>query len=175
MRNTITIIAMLLCFSAFGQGQLQKEAAGTIAFASGKIMQLAEALPADKYSWAPAEGVRSFKDVFTHVISANYFFASKMGAKIPEGVNMQTIEQDLKTKEQVTAALKQSYDLLTSAVQNTKDEVLATKVEYPFPGEFTNMSSILIGVSHTNEHLGQLIAYARVNGITPPWSQGGAE
>lgn len=172
MKNTFTIIALLFCFSVFGQGQLQKEAAGTISFASGKITQLADAVPADKYDWAPAEGVRSFRDVFTHVVSANYFFASKMGAKIPEGVNMQTIQQDLKTKEQITAALKQSYDLLTTAVQNTKDDVLATKVEYPFPGKFTNMSSILIGVSHTNEHLGQLIAYARMNGIKPPWSQG---
>lgn len=172
MKNTITIIALLFCFSAFSQGQLQKEAAGTIGFASGKIIQLSEVVPEDKLSWAPQEGVRSFKDVFTHVVSANYFFASKLGAKIPDGVNMQTIEQDLKTKAQITAALKQSYNLLTTAVQNTKDDVLAAKVEYPFPGEFTNMSSVLIGVSHTNEHLGQLIAYARMNGIKPPWSQG---
>jgi hypothetical protein len=44
-------------------------------------------------------------------------------------------------------------------------------VEFPFPGEFTSMSAILISLGHTNEHLGQLIAYARMNGITPPWSQ----
>lgn len=172
LKNTMTIIAMLLCFSAFSQGQLQKEAAGTIDFASGKIMQLAEAVPEDKYSWTPQEGVRSFKDVLTHIISANYFFASKMGAQIPEDVNMQTVEQDLKTKAEVTAALKQSYDVIIKAVENTKDEALPIKVEYPFPGEFTNMSSILIGISHTHEHLGQLIAYARMNDVKPPWSQG---
>jgi len=81
------------------------------------------------------------------------------------------IEKDLKTKEEITAALKQSYEVIINAVKNTKDAALATKVEFPFPGEFTNMSSILIALSHSNEHLGQLIAYSRMNGITPPWSE----
>jgi len=175
MKKLLTIFLMCLSFTAFSQGQLQQEATGTIQFASGKLTQLAEAIPADKYSWAPAEGVRSVAGVYAHLISANYFFASKLGAKIPEGVNMQTLEQDLDEKEEITKALKESFDLVTKAVQEAKDETLSEKVEYPFPGEFTNMSSILIIMTHTNEHLGQLIAYARMNNITPPWSMGGGE
>lgn len=166
---------IFLSLDIYGQGQLQQEAAGTISYASGKIMQLAETLPADKYEWAPAEDVRSFADVFAHIASANYFFASKLGATIPEGINMQTLEQDLKTKEEIVAALKESYQLADQAVKNAKDADLAKKVEYPFPGEFTNMTSILIILSHSNEHLGQLIAYARMNDITPPWSMQGGE
>ncbi len=171
----IILLPALLAFSAFNlsaQGQLQQEVSGSIAYASGKVMQLAESLPAEKYSWAPAEGVRSFGEVFAHLASANYFFASKLGAKIPEGINMQTLEKDLKTKEQITAELKRSYDLAMDAVSKAKDADLSQKVEYPFPGEFTNMTSILILLSHSNEHLGQLIAYARMNDITPPWGAG---
>ena len=161
--------------SAFGQGQLQKETSNFLTYVSDQTAQLAEAIPAEKYDWRPGEGVRSFAETFAHIISSNYFFASKLGAKIPEGVNMQTLEKDLKTKEEITVALKNSFDLAKEAVANAKDESLSTKVEYPFPGEFTNMSSVLIVLSHANEHLGQLIAYSRMNGITPPWSMGGGE
>jgi uncharacterized damage-inducible protein DinB len=134
-------------------------------------MQLPTAIPADKYSWVPQTGVRSVAEVCAHIISANYFFGSTLGGKIPDGVKMETIEKDLKTKEAIAAELKRSYEMMIAAVKNTKDAALPTKVEFPFPGEYTNMSAILISLSHSNEHLGQLIAYARMNGITPPWSQ----
>lgn len=134
-------------------------------------MQLAEAVPADKYDWSPEEGVRSFSGVFYHVISANYFFATKLGATLPDGVNMETLEQDLKTKGDITPALKQSADLITEAVKNVNDDALAAKVEFPFPGDYTTTTAVLIALSHCNEHLGQLIAYSRMNDIAPPWSQ----
>ena|SRR5690606_19830340 len=171
MKTLFTLALLSLSMHVYCQGQLQQEAAGSIVFASGKVMQLADAVPEDKLSWAPSDGVRTFRDVFTHIVSANYFFGSKLGAAVPAGVNMQTLEKDLKTKAQIKSALKDSYDFAINAVRNTKDDVLATKVEYPFPGEFTNMSSILILLQHSNEHLGQLIAYSRVNGIAPPWSE----
>jgi uncharacterized damage-inducible protein DinB len=171
MKNLLTIAALLVCLTALSQGQVQKETSGSLSFVSGKVMQLASAVPADKYAWSPQGGVRSFADVFAHIVSANYFFASKLGAKIPDGVKMETIEKDLKTKEDISSALKQSYEVIINAIKNTKDGALATKVEYPFPGEYTNLSSMLIALSHSNEHLGQLIAYSRMNGITPPWSE----
>lgn len=162
---------LLASLQAFSQGQFQKETAGSITFASGQVMQLAEAIPADKYSWSPQTGVRSVAQVFAHIISANYFFASKLGAKIPEGINMQALEKELKTKDAIAAELKRSYDLAINAIKNTPDDALANKVEFPFPGEFTGMSAVLIVLAHSNEHLGQLIAYARMNEITPPWSK----
>ena len=170
MKKLLTIATLLFSVQAFCQGQFQKETAGSIGFVSGHVMQLAQAIPADKYSWAPQTGVRSVAQVCAHIISANYFFASKLGAKIPDGVNMQTIETDLKTKEAVAAELKRSYDVIVNAIKNAPDASLATKVEFPFPGDYTSMSAILIALGHSNEHLGQLIAYARMNKITPPWS-----
>lgn len=171
MKNLLTIVVLFICVSAFGQGQLQKEASGSLGYSSMQVQQLASAIPADKYSWTPQAGVRSVAEVCAHIIEANYMFASKLGAKIPDGVNMGTVEKDLKTKEQITAALKQSYELIIGAVSNLKDGDMAKKVEFPFPGQYTDMSAVLIAVGHSTEHLGQLIAYARMNGITPPWNE----
>ncbi|HLZ17207.1 MAG TPA: DinB family protein, partial [Cyclobacteriaceae bacterium] len=165
------LVAVVFSLTAFSQGQLQKEAMGSLTFSSGQVMQLAQAIPAEKYAWTPKAGVRSFAEVFAHIISANYFFASKLGAKVPEGVKMETLEKDLKTKDQIAAALKQSYELIIGTVKNIKDGDLSKKVEFPFPGEFTDMTAVLIAYGHSNEHLGQLIAYSRMNGITPPWSE----
>jgi uncharacterized damage-inducible protein DinB len=171
MKKLFTIAALFFSMQAFCQGQFQKESAGSITFVSGHVMQLAQAIPADKYAWAPGTGVRNVSQVFAHIISANYFFASKLGAKIPEGVNMETLEKDMKTKEAIAAELKRSYEVATAAIKNTQDAALSNKVEFPFPGEYTNMTAILIMLGHSNEHLGQLIAYARSNGIKPPWSE----
>ncbi|HYI78037.1 MAG TPA: DinB family protein [Chryseolinea sp.] len=171
MKYLFPIIAILVSFEAFCQGQFQKETAGSLTFVSGQVMQLAQAIPADKYSYAPQAGVRSIAEVCAHIISANYFFASKLGGKIPADVKMETLEKDLKTKDAIAKDLKRSYDLMIGAIKNANDASLATKVEFPFPGEFTGMSAILISLGHSNEHLGQLIAYARMNNITPPWSQ----
>jgi uncharacterized damage-inducible protein DinB len=171
MKKLFTIAVLLFSMQAFCQGQFQKESAGSITFVSGHVMQIAQSIPAEKYSWSPQPGVRSVAQVFAHIISANYFFASKLGEKIPAGVNMETLEKDLKTKEAIATELKRSYEIAINAIKNTKDASLTSKIEFPFPGEFTGMSTILILLGHSNEHLGQLIAYARSNGIKPPWSE----
>lgn len=171
MKKLFTIVGLLSSVIAFSQGQFQKESAGSLAFVSNQVMQLAAAIPAEKYSWTPQQGVRNVSQVCAHIISANYFFATKLGAKLPEGVKMETLEMDLKTKDAIAAELKRSYQVVTDAIKNTKDETLGNKVEFPFPGEYTSMTAILIVLGHSNEHLGQLIAYGRSNNITPPWSK----
>jgi uncharacterized damage-inducible protein DinB len=171
MKKLLTLCVLLSSTLSFAQNQVQNETSNMISFASGHIMQLAEAIPEDKYDWSPAEGVRSVSGVLYHVISANYFFGTKMGGSLPSGVNMETLEQDLKTKSDLAAALKKSSDFIVATIKEVDDNVLGNKVEFPFPGEYTVMTAILIAQSHCNEHLGQLIAYGRMNGVTPPWSQ----
>jgi uncharacterized damage-inducible protein DinB len=170
MKNLLVIALMALSLQAVSQGQFQKETSGNLTYLSGQVTMLAQAIPADKYSWTPEAGVRSVAEVLAHIISANYFFASKLGGKIPEGVKMETLEKDLKTKDALATELKRSYEVVIGAIKNCPDAALAQKVEFPFPGEFTGMSAALIVLGHTNEHLGQLIAYSRMNDITPPWS-----
>lgn len=174
MKHLLAAVALLTSVSAFGQNQFQDESAKMFTAASDKIMQLAEAMPDDKLDWSPAEGVRSFGDVLTHVISANYFFATKLGAELPEGVNMETMADDLSSKADYSEALQQSIDLAKEAIMNADESMLSEKVEFPFPGDYTGMSTVMIITSHANEHLGQLIAYTRMNEITPPWSEGQA-
>ncbi|HCW09056.1 MAG TPA: damage-inducible protein DinB [Cytophagales bacterium] len=171
MKKLLIVAVMALSMAAQGQGQLQKEAAGSLAFSSSQVMALAQAVPADKYSWTPQAGVRSFAETFAHIAEANFMFASKIGGKIPDGIKMGTMEKDLNTKEAIATALKQSYEVIIAAIKNMKDADFAKKVEFPFPGEYTQMSDVLIAVGHSNEHLGQLVAYARMNGITPPWNE----
>ena len=171
MKYALTVFALFFTTLSFCQGQFQKESAGSLTRVSGQVMQLAKAIPVDKYSYSPQKGVRSVAAVCAHIISANYFFASKLGGKIPADVKMETLEKDLVTKEAIEKELKRSYDVMTDAIKNTKDAALSAKIEFPFPGEYTGMSAILITLGHSNEHLGQLIAYARMNNITPPWSE----
>ncbi len=170
MKKILTICALLVSSTVFAQ-QLQQETSGMITFASDRISQLAEAFPEDKYSWAPGEGVRDVAGVIAHVVSANYFFGSKLGATMPDGVNPMEMESKLKTKADCQAALKNSTEFVLGAIKGVDDGAMGDKVEFPFPGEYTTMTAILIAQSHCNEHLGQLIAYARANGIVPPWSE----
>jgi uncharacterized damage-inducible protein DinB len=171
MKYLFTAFALFVATQSFCQGQFQKESAGSLSYASGQVMQLAHAIPAEKFSYTPQAGVRTVAQVCAHIISANYFFASKLGGKIPADVKMESIEMDLKTKDALEKELKRSSDVMIEAIKNTKDNTLGNKVEFPFPGEYTSMTAILISLAHANEHLGQLIAYARMNGITPPWSE----
>ena len=171
MKKLLLAFALFAYAPVFAQDQFQTETTNRIQFAAGRAAQLAEAIPADKYDWSPGEGVRSISGVIVHMISANYFFATKLGGKLPEGVNMATLEQDLTTKEALVPALKQSTELIVSAIKNVDSNTLANKIEFPFHGDYTTMSAALNAQGHCNEHLGQLIAYGRMNGITPPWSK----
>ena len=173
MKNLVAIIALVVSFQAFSQGQFQNETAGSLAFTSGQVMQLAAAFPNDKYGWTPQDGVRTVSQVCAHIISANYFFASKLGGQIPADVKMESLEKDLTSKDAVAKELKRSFEAIGTAIKNTKDASLKEKVEFPFPGEYTKMTACLIALGHANEHLGQLIAYARTNGVVPPWSAAG--
>src|SRR5918995_4266216 len=119
MKYLFPIIAILVSFEAFCQGQFQKESAGSLTFVSGQVMQLAQAIPADKYSYTPQAGVRSIAEVCAHIISANYFFASKLGGKVPADVKMETLEKDLKAKDAIEKELKRSYDVMIEAIRST--------------------------------------------------------
>lgn len=160
---------------AAAQDQFQKEAIGNLDFTKGRIAQLADAMPDDKFEWSPSDGVRSFSAIVGHAVAANYFFGMKLGGTIPEGVNPMTIEKELTTKAELKEALDKSHAFLTGVIGNLKKEDMGNKIEMPFPGDFTTMSIVNVALGHSHEHMGQMIAYARMNGVTPPWSvaQGG--
>jgi len=138
--------------------------------AASKLGQLAEAIGQDKYSWRPGAGVRSVSEVLMHVVGANYYIPTFAGVQ-PSKQLPQNAETAVTDKAQIAANLKESFDHVRAAIRNVKDADL-DKPATMF-GQATTMRNVyLTTVTHAHEHLGQLIAYARSNGVVPPWSRG---
>jgi uncharacterized damage-inducible protein DinB len=135
---------------------------------SDKLVELAEAVPAEKYSWRPSEGVRSMSEVFVHIASGNYFLMKFIGVQPPADFN-RDMEKNITEKAQVIAAIKKSIEHLRQAALKTSDADLEKAVEL-FGQNTTYRDVFFTATMHLHEHLGQSIAYARVNGIVPPWS-----
>ena len=132
-----------------------------------KIMQLAMAVPAAKYAWRPARGVRSVSEVYMHIAGGNYFTAAAVAGK-PASYEAQTLER-IADKERVLDELRKSFDQLRGAILNATDADLDRSVKL-FGVDTTERSAFMTAMNHLHEHLGQSIAYARMNGIVPPWS-----
>jgi uncharacterized damage-inducible protein DinB len=139
-----------------------------------KIISLAEAIPEEKYAWRPAQGVRSVSEVFMHITGANLFIPTMLGVKMPTGLVTRDSEKTVTNKAEVIPLIRKSVDHSRTAISDALqgDVNKPTKV---FGRESTYGGASLLIVSHLHEHLGQLIAYARSVGVTPPWSQGRSE
>ena len=148
---------------------IKAEILGQIDEAEKKILQLAEATPAEKYTWRPAEKVRSTGEVFMHLAGANYFLPTLWGAKMPEGVNPRDFEKSGGDKAKVIDTLKKSFVHVREVINATSDADLDKTVKI-FGSDGTAREVLLLIATHAHEHLGQSIAYARMNGIVPPWS-----
>jgi uncharacterized damage-inducible protein DinB len=135
----------------------------------GRFTQLAEAIPADKYAWRPAAGVRSVAEVLLHVAGANQGLPGMAGIKAPAGFSMQGYEASTTDKAKVIAELKKSFDHIRAAASQMKDAD-ADKAMKVFGMDMTGRSFSFFMARHLGEHLGQLIAYARANRVVPPWS-----
>lgn len=138
--------------------------------AGGKIQELAGAIPDGKYTWKPSKDVRSTGQVLLHVVAANYMLPSLMGVKPPMGMD-EIMKLDSQTMEpaRIRQMLKDSYAFASKVITDTPDSDLDTQLEF-FGQKMTKRAAMLILVSHSHEHLGQTIAYARANNITPPWT-----
>ena len=134
-----------------------------------KVVGLAEATPQEKYGWRPAEGVRSVSEVFVHIGGANYFFLSMLGVKPPAGLDPR-MEKTLTDKAKVVEMVKASFAHVREAVSKMSDADMAKETK--MFGRATTYEAVLFFMAnHMHEHLGQSIAYARTNGIVPPWSK----
>ena len=137
---------------------------------SDKAVQLAEAIPNESYDWRPAEGIRSVREAVLHLASGNYFFGSMLGLPSPENVDPRSLEQSGMDKEEAINALEESVVYIKNGIKNISAQDFDTKVDF-FGNEITKRQAMFILGDHAAEHLGQLIAYARSNGVAPPWSR----
>jgi uncharacterized damage-inducible protein DinB len=136
---------------------------------SQELTALAEATPADKFAWRPAPGVRSTSEVYMHIVMANFVLLSATGPKVPADMK-EDAEKTVTSKADVIRWLKRSLDAVKQAhlAENPKD--LARKVRFQDRDSTVDNMYLRI-IVHANEHEGQLIAYARMTGIVPPWSK----
>jgi uncharacterized damage-inducible protein DinB len=134
-----------------------------------KFVQLAEAIPSDKYTWRPGPDVRSISELFLHVSATTYQLAPMTGAAPQPGVDAKNLEKSTTDKDAVVAQLNKSFGYLLAALANASNDDLKKLV--PKMGPEASAGDVLyLIVVDAHEHLGQAIAYARLNGIVPPWT-----
>lgn len=150
---------------------LQQETIGDLEVLRDKYVGLAQAVPESSYTWRPGEGVRSIGEVYMHVVQANFGFPGMIGVRPPEGTPSAWTSGDAEGLDRAgaVAALNASFDHMEEAVRGITAERLEEKMAVF--GRPTNVRGFLVVmVTHLHEHLGQSIAYARTNGVVPPWS-----
>lgn len=134
-----------------------------------KFVDLANAVPADKLTWRPSADSRSFAEVFMHAAGERYGILSLMGAEKPAGYDRKTFEKSTTDRAQIVAELNKSYDFAKKTIGGMTNADFAKLL--PKLGPQANAGDVIfILVADAHEHLGQAVAYARENGIVPPWT-----
>jgi uncharacterized damage-inducible protein DinB len=153
-----------------GVSGYRSEVLAEVMIQEDKFTRLAEAIPADKYSWRPAPDVRSFAEVFLHVSVANYNLYKLVGMPPPTGIDLKGLEKSTTDKAKIVATVKDSFAHAKKAITAMQDADLEKSLDW-FGGKNTQRGILLFIVRHAAEHLGQSIAYARLVGIVPPWTE----
>src|SRR5689334_2272922 len=140
-----------------------------------KFLALAEAFPANKYSWRPAPNVRSVGEAFMHVASEFYVYApmaygAQRSPVIPRGQDSFKKFESMSTKDDALKHLQEGFAYAKEQI-NAPDASQLTGSRKLFGGDHNIVETSFVMTDDLHEHLGQLIAYARMNGVTPPWSK----
>lgn len=181
MKKTI-VLGMMMGFLAFAAGraaQAQEKADpldglwqgydGELRHVTKQLIALAEATPEDKFTWRPAPGVRSTSEVYMHIVFANFYLLSVTGPKMPDDLK-EGMDTSVTSKAEVVKWLKRSLEAVKEAHLAVKSDDLKRKVTVAKRDATVDGMYLRILV-HNNEHMGQLIAYARMSGVKPPWSE----
>ncbi|HET6679828.1 MAG TPA: DinB family protein [Gemmatimonadaceae bacterium] len=173
-------LTVVLSSSLFAQGTapLVSDLLRDVSQVESKFVALAQAMPADSYSWAPGEGVRSVGKVFQHVAADNYLIPAAVGVAAPQSTGIvgndygtaTAYEERTASRDQIIADLQASFAFLKDAMSGTSAAGLSEQTTL-FGSTFTKQQAWIMATTHLHEHLGQAIAYARSNGVVPPWSK----
>jgi len=167
------LLIFLVCFLpllTYGQeSDFKGDISGFLAFNQNRILQLAEAFPADKYDWRPSEGIRSVKETLLHVAQVNYMGMMQMGFQPEEEMDYMGLDKMEADKAKTMEVVKKSFEFVSKNILEIPESEYGQKVTFPL-GEFSKRATLMLILEHGGEHKGQLIAYARMNDLTPPWS-----
>jgi uncharacterized damage-inducible protein DinB len=172
LRMLMLLLVVLISPKLFAQDSLDglwQGYDGEWRHVSNQLIALAEATPADKFAWRPAPGVRSTSEVYMHIVTANFRLLSATGPKMPPDLK-QNAEKTVTSKPEVIAWLKRSLKAVKQAHLAEDPKHLALRVSV-FGHDATVDGMYLRIIVHANEHMGQLVAYARMTGVVPPWSK----
>jgi uncharacterized damage-inducible protein DinB len=149
----------------------------SVANMESEFVPAAEAMPEDKFGFAPTggefKGVRTFGEQIKHVAAVNYIFgAAILGEKVPVDVGDESGPEAMKSKAQIVSYLKESFAYVHKAIQTVNEKNLVEPVKSPFgEGSVTRLSLATMVVAHGFDHYGQMVEYLRMNGIVPPASR----
>lgn len=136
-----------------------------------KLVALAEAMPAMLYDWSPGEGVMSVARVYMHIARYNYLYpATALGVPAPDDIDMDTMEESVRDKDQVVAHLRRSIEHARAVATGMETGALTRRTRL-YGRDVAGWTVLLQLVAHMNEHVGQAVTYARMNGVVPPWSR----
>lgn len=136
---------------------------------SQQLRALAEATPPDKFGWRPAPGIRSISEVYMHVATSNFYLLSVTGPKMPPDMT-QDMQKTVTSKPEVISWLKRSLDAVKQA--HSADTAKDLQRQVHIVDRDASVDGIYLRIIiHDNEHMGQLVAYARMAGVVLPWSE----
>ncbi|HTS82697.1 MAG TPA: DinB family protein [Myxococcaceae bacterium] len=183
MRNVVLASCLALSLAALAQApapapaaapssSFQSDAVGVMGHTQKEMVSLEQAMPQNKFSWRPAKGVRSVSEVYLHAAGSAYFFGKMLGFTVPADVEakMKDFEKSTTDKAKIEKALTEAFDWFGGQVKAMPDSELTKTVNF-FGRDLTKRALVMITLGHFQEHLGQSIAYARSNGVVPPWSK----
>lgn len=175
---SLVLVGSLVGTAQQKRGGLMGDLIADITDVEGKIVGLAKAMPEASYAWRPMPGVRSVGEAFTHVAADNFFLPTALGATPPaatgiSGTDYKTVEayeKKTRSRAEIIAEVEQSFAFMKKAMADTPDARMDQALKM-FGRDSSVRTTWVMTVTHVHEHLGQLIAYARSNKITPPWSK----
>ena len=169
------LLLLMVCLIASAIAQTVPEGVGQgydgeLTHVTSQLLALAEATPADKFAWRPSPGVRSTSEVYMHIAIANFYFLSTIGKQTMPTEIKPGFEKSVTAKVDVISWLKRSLDAAREARAGETPKELQRKVE--FLKQSTTADAVYLRlIIHCNEHMGQLVAYARMTNLTPPWAK----
>jgi uncharacterized damage-inducible protein DinB len=150
---------------------------GSVKNIEREFVPAADAMPEDKFGFAPTEGefkgVRTFAQQIKHVAAVNYIFgAAILGEKVPVDVGDESGPASVKSKAEIMSYLKDSFAYVHKAVQTIDEKNLVEAMKSPFgEGTVTRLGLATSVAAHGFDHYGQMVEYLRMNGIVPPASR----
>ena len=154
---------------------IAESVSGTLQFVEGNFLDVAEAMPEDKYSFVPANGkfddARSFGEQVKHVACAQFAFFNEFEGKKPPDDCEKGGHEPARTKSELIKYLKDSFDYSNHVLATLTAKNALDRVEGRYAGPNTKLGISVVAVWHITDHYGQLVEYLRMNGIVPPMTQ----